>query len=123
MDPCQAGRCQEARFPAAPCQEEPSLVVLCRAEHYLVERRQEARSLAEPCPAGPFLVEPSQAERCLEISTGRARRSGLVKENKGVESLYLRTISWCVEGRFDLRLSLTLRLIPLLPIDPADLKK
>lgn len=68
MDPCQAERCQEARSPAEPRQEEPSLVVQCRAEHYLVERCLEALSLAEPCPAGPFLVEPSQAERCLEIS-------------------------------------------------------
>jgi hypothetical protein len=33
------------------------------------------------------------------------------------------TISWRVAGRFDLCLSLTLRLIPSLPIDPADLKK
>ena len=35
----------------------------------------------------------------------------------------LGTISRRVAGRFDLRLSLTLRLIPSLPIDPADLKK
>ena len=77
MDPCQAGRSQEARSPEEPRQEAPSLVVQCRAEHYLVERCLEALYLAEPCPAGPFLVEPSQAERCLEISTGGATGSGL----------------------------------------------
>jgi len=32
-------------------------------------------------------------------------------------------ISRRVAGRFDLRLSLTLRLIPPFPMDPADLKK
>ena len=86
MDPCQAGRCQEARSPAEPCPVGPFLVEPSQAEHYLVERCQEARSLAEPCPAEPFLVEPSQAERCLEISTGGATGSGLVKENKVVGS-------------------------------------